>query len=130
MNVEKLKALYLNLPRKGDFCEKLGVNFSYLKKIISGENNPSIKTLERIADYFKVPVSYFFDEEECIKCSYTDEQINVTIAENKMLHERIDELKDRVKEQSNTISILSNIIGNSNGGERQDEDSSIVEKIS
>jgi len=130
MDVEKLKKLYDNLPKKGDFSEKTGINYSYIKKIISGKNNPSVKTLEKIADYFQVPVSYFFDEEESSKCSYTDEQINATIAENKMLHERVDELKDRVKEQSKTISILSDIIERGGREKRQDEEFSGAEKIS
>jgi len=106
MNVEKLKKLYDNLPKKGEFSEKLGINYSYIKKIVSGENNPSVKTLEKIAEYFNVPVSYFFDEEPQI----TDEKIKEIIKENEYL-KQVNEIREKqVEQMQQTIDLLKKML--------------------
>lgn len=106
MNVEKLKKLYENLPRKGDFSEKLGFDYSYIKKVVAGINSPSVKTIEKIAEYFNVPVSYFFDEEPQI----TDEKIKEIIKENEYLKQVNDIREKQVEQMQQTIDLLNKML--------------------
>jgi transcriptional regulator with XRE-family HTH domain len=44
--------------------ETIGVDYSNLSKVERGERTPSIEMLEMLADYYKVPVSLFFADDE------------------------------------------------------------------
>ena len=45
--------------KKTEFLAQLNMQYKSLQTIIEG--NPTVKSLERIADFFKVPMDYFFD---------------------------------------------------------------------
>lgn len=47
--------------RKIDLQEALGISYNSYKTIAFG--NPTVKTLERVADYFKVSMDVFFERE-------------------------------------------------------------------
>ncbi|MEX3914369.1 helix-turn-helix domain-containing protein [Bacillus paralicheniformis] len=47
-----------------DIEEQLGITHSYLSKVEWGVTNPSLKTLEKLALFFKVDKSYFFEGEK------------------------------------------------------------------
>ncbi len=47
---------------KTKFAEIINISKVGLDGIISGDN-PGVKRLEMVADYFKVPMDYFFDRE-------------------------------------------------------------------
>jgi transcriptional regulator with XRE-family HTH domain len=44
--------------------EEVGVSHAHISKLESGLNSPSVDLLEKIADYFKIDVSYFFIKEQ------------------------------------------------------------------
>ena len=50
-----------------------GINRSTFTHWKNGDFTPKVKTLQKIADYFKVPVSYFYGEDEQ-PSYYLDEQ--------------------------------------------------------
>lgn len=47
---------------KQELCEHIGLSPVGLDSIISGKSNPKINNLEKIADFFKVDMNYFFDQ--------------------------------------------------------------------
>ncbi|KXZ16361.1 transcriptional regulator [Bacillus atrophaeus] len=49
----------------------------YLSKLESGVQNPSVKTIDKIADYFSVDRSYFFTNLENLK-DFTEEEKKIT----------------------------------------------------
>lgn len=65
---ERLKALRkernISMRQLG---EKIGMSHAYISQIESGERRCSLKTLEKIADFFSIDKSYFFHEEEDLK---------------------------------------------------------------
>ncbi len=46
-----------------DLSKRIGINRSMISKYINGANNPSIKTLKKIADVLDKPLSWFYGEE-------------------------------------------------------------------
>lgn len=63
MNKEKLINLYSTCPDKYGAAEKMGTTYQTLYNIIYKDSDFKVSLLEKIAKYFKVPVGFFFDEE-------------------------------------------------------------------
>jgi transcriptional regulator with XRE-family HTH domain len=42
-------------------ASQLGISIAGLKKMIAGNSLPSVDKVEKIADFFKVPMDFFFD---------------------------------------------------------------------
>lgn len=111
LNLGKIKQL---ARQKGigmlELSEQLGMTQQSLFKIIR-ENTTKISTLEQIANYFGVPVNYFFDdyEENQKQQELTDKERNELV----ILRERIqsltiarDALQEQVKFLREQIQIL------------------------
>lgn len=47
-----------------DLGEKLGVSHAHISKLEKGINNPSMDFLEKLSEYFKIDVSYFFSKDD------------------------------------------------------------------
>lgn len=47
---------------KKSFCTKVGISVQGLDNILKG-TEPGVNKIERIADFFKLPIDYFFDRE-------------------------------------------------------------------
>ncbi len=64
MNYEKLR--YLMFKKnviKADVIRETGITRPTLVNWEHGRSTPSLRTLQILADYFNVPVSYFVDEQ-------------------------------------------------------------------
>lgn len=44
-------------------AQQIGVSLAGLKKMIAGNSLPSVEKVEKIADFFNVPMDFFFDRE-------------------------------------------------------------------
>lgn len=79
-----------------------------LDNIINGSNIPNSNTIEAIADFFKVPIDYFFDRK--IDLSNTNvgnpikDNVNNTLEDQK----EIEHLRELLVEKERTIQILMN----------------------
>lgn len=58
----------------GKVAAATGINRSTFTRWKNGEFTPKIETLQKIADYFGVPVSYFYGEEEEKPSYYLDDE--------------------------------------------------------
>lgn len=67
MNKEKLIKLYSACQDKYGAAEKMGTTYQTLYNIIYKDSDFKVSLLERIANYFKVPVGYFFNEANSVK---------------------------------------------------------------
>ena len=68
--LRKLRTLHEESLR--DLASRIGVNYSTLHKIEKGENYPSIEVLDKLADRYNVPRSYFFGETQEVPEEYRD----------------------------------------------------------
>ncbi|MGL4860234.1 MAG: helix-turn-helix domain-containing protein [Enterobacteriaceae bacterium] len=82
---------------KKDLCESVGISYTALSDIIE-RNSTKTDTLEKIAKFFRVPVSVFFGEQVA-------EGIPSADNESGLLRE-IELLKEIVAEKERTIQIL------------------------
>ncbi|MCC5909407.1 MAG: helix-turn-helix transcriptional regulator [Clostridiaceae bacterium] len=57
-----------------ELAKAINYSNSYIGDLESERTNPSIKTLERIAQYFSIEINYFFD----IKCCHQKQLNNET----------------------------------------------------
>lgn len=48
---------------KVHLAEQIGISIAGLKKMIAGSSLPSVEKVEKIADFFNVPMDYFFNRE-------------------------------------------------------------------
>lgn len=69
-----------------EVAEKVGCDFSHLGRLERGQK-PSIDLLEKLAEYYDVPVGYFFD-------NYTDEEKTFI---NEVYTLNIEDLKEKYK---------------------------------
>lgn len=63
MNTKRLKQLFDSSTDKYGDARKMGTTYQTIQNIIDGAD-PRASTLERIAEFYHVPVGYFFDEAE------------------------------------------------------------------
>ena len=64
MNIEKLRVLFESSTDKYEDARKMGTTYQNMMKILKGDVNMKVSTLEGIAKFYGVPVGYFFDEAE------------------------------------------------------------------
>lgn len=99
--------------KKTEFLAQLNMQYKSLQTIIEG--NPTVKSLERIADFFKVPMDYFFDR----NIEISDPSLSITGNGNKIQHgdgnimietqaKEIEHLQQLLAEKERTIQILLN----------------------
>lgn len=117
-NGEKLKLLFEEKKiQQNAFCEETGISKSNLWVWVKGDSKPGADALEKIADYFNLPIDYFFDR-ECTDASI-GHHINgngnkvigdITLSEYKQEIEHLRALiaeKERIiSEKERTIKIL------------------------
>ena len=89
-----------------------GISKSQLDNIINGKNIPNGKIIEKIADFFKVPIDYFFDRSIETSSVNIGHHVNgnwnkvsgdITLSECKKENEHLKEL---LSEKERTIQIL------------------------
>jgi DNA-binding helix-turn-helix protein len=62
MNIEKLKSLFENSTDKYKVAKEIGTTYQSLYNLIYKGSICKVDLLEKIANYYNVPVGYFFDE--------------------------------------------------------------------
>jgi len=100
MNYEKIKILYDKEAKKSDIPAKIGISRSNFDKIIKGEVNPTVESLEKIATYFGKRVGYFFDEPDA----------GELVGEVKDLQYKQEILNREIKHTKEVISLQKEII--------------------
>ena len=87
MNTDRLKQLYETSKDKYGDARKMGTTYQTMWNIINKQRPFQTDLLERIAQFYHVPVGYFFDEAEADGSSAEQEQI-------KSLQAQVEALKD------------------------------------
>lgn len=97
---------------KKTFCEKIGISVTGLDNVLNKGTELGAFRMERIADYFKVPIDYFFDRE----VELPKHGVTISGDGNKVQHgngnvmieqaKEIDHLKELLEEKERTIQIL------------------------
>ncbi|MCK9618637.1 MAG: helix-turn-helix domain-containing protein [Lentimicrobiaceae bacterium] len=65
MNISKIVDLYKrHRMTQEELADNINMSKTNLSNIILGKQEAKVSTIEAIAQYFKVPVGYFFDEAE------------------------------------------------------------------
>lgn len=67
--------------------EQIGVSHSHISKLESGINSPSVDLLEKLAEYFKIDVTYFFSGDEI----FTEDESDLVYARDLSL----EDIKDK-----------------------------------
>ena len=70
------------------FSEAIGISVSYLGQLERGQRNPSIRTLENIANTLEVPLSALLcklTEEEKLSCIWKQKTENLSVKEKQTL---------------------------------------------
>lgn len=99
---------------KKDFCKEIGISVQGLDNILKG-TEPGVTKIERIADFFKVRMDYFFDR----NIELSDSKLSITGNGNKIQHgdgnimietqaKEIEHLQQLLAEKERTIQILLN----------------------
>lgn len=52
--------------------EQINVNFSHISRLESGKKIPSLEMIQLLADFYNVPPSYFFENEDVDSRDLTD----------------------------------------------------------
>jgi transcriptional regulator with XRE-family HTH domain len=58
------RIIFEKKSKKKDLYNYLGISKQTLEDYLSEKTSMTVATLEKIATYFNIPVSYFFDEKE------------------------------------------------------------------
>lgn len=106
-----------NKLTKKNFCEKVSISVQGLDNILKGADLGSSK-LERIADFFKLPIDYFFEREISIPKDGNNigtlngngnkvQQGHVNVMQDSQEKE-IEYLRTLLEEKERTIQILMN----------------------
>lgn len=97
--------------KKVDVYTAIGLSRQAFGEILRGRSKPSFSTLEKMADYFNVPVDYFFGRE--YKGINNGTQITGNIVSGDLVVNEINHLKDllaekdaQLAEKERTIQIL------------------------
>ncbi len=118
MNKEKLRELYEACSDKYAAAKEFGSTYQSMYNLLYREGTTcKVDLLERIAAYFHVPVSYFFDDSTdsgavasgkgSVAVSGNNNDVgNVTIGDASLLQERVRLLERLLEEKERTIQIL------------------------
>ena len=115
MNKEKLKALYEGCSDKYSAAKEFGSTYQSMYNLLYKDGTTcKVDLLERIAAYFHVPVSHFFDEETQSTIASGNGNVagnnnivgSVTIGDASVLQERVAMLERLLEEKERTIKIL------------------------
>lgn len=98
MNIEKLQKLFEQSTDKYGDAKKMGTSYQSLYNIIYKGSVCKVDLLQKIANFYNVPVGYFFDEEELPSSKQTIDK-NLEL-ENIKLKAQVDLLRDQVRELS------------------------------
>lgn len=100
LNFRKIEKLLLERKvQKNEFAAKIGVSEQWLHKVLNGEiKNPGVNKMEIIADFFNLPIDYFFDRT-------TDLVEEENVPYNSKI--KIQHLEEILEEKERTIRILS-----------------------
>lgn len=77
MNIEKLKKLFESSNDKYADSKSIGTTYQTMYNIIYKGSICKVDLIEKIASYYKVPVGYFFEEEEPEKPVSNDRFISI-----------------------------------------------------
>lgn len=116
MNKEKLRILYEGCTDKYAAAKEFGSTYQSMYNLLYREGTTcKVDLLERIAAYFRVPVSHFFDDAQEINAVATGNNIsgnnnavgNVTMGDNSaVLQERVTMLEKLLEEKERLIKVL------------------------
>lgn len=114
MNKEKLRILFEGCTDKYSAAKEFGSTYQSMYNLLYKEGTTcKVDLLERIATYFHVPVSYFFDEDGSAVASGNGNVAgnnnivgSVTIGDASVLQERVAMLERLLEEKERTIKIL------------------------
>ena len=79
-----------------------------LDNIINGSNIPNSNNIEAIADFFRVPIDYFFDRKIDLSNTNIDNQIKDDVSNTSEDQKEIEYLRKLLVEKERTIQILMN----------------------
>lgn len=97
--------------KRVDVYTAIGLSRQAFGEILRGRSKPSFATLEKLADYFDVPMDYFFGRE--MKGTNSGTQITGNVVSGDIVVNEINHLKDllaekdaQLAEKERTIQIL------------------------
>lgn len=88
-----------------ELCKLLNIQESSISHWMKGKSVPSMKSVVKIADYFKVPYSVFYDEKSGVNTSIINNGNNNNNTINNNEH-RIELLEEKVKRLELEIELL------------------------
>ena len=92
--------------RKVDLYNHLGISKKTLDDYLSEKTSMTVATLGKIAAYFNVPVTYFFDEKEPLGTNIKGSKNQVGNGNIIIDTSEIEHLKQLLTEKERTIQIL------------------------
>jgi len=117
LNGRKIESLINGLSiSKSDFYKAVNVSKTTMFNIMNGSNSPSVDIIERIADYFKVPIDSLFDRNVEIHIGHNvsgnGNKVSGNIALDQCQKEN-EHLRELLSEKERTIQILMNQLNSS-----------------
>lgn len=111
--IEEMQSIKKNI-RIQDIANEIGIAKGSLENYRDGFSKPTVEMLEKIANYFKVDMNYFFDNEAIIKSDiklteapeYILKRFEELVSENTTLKIRIKELEGIKKYSSKEVTNL------------------------
>jgi transcriptional regulator with XRE-family HTH domain len=95
MDIDRLKALFDGAKDKRAEAEAIGTTYQTMYNILVKGSTLKVDLLEKIAKYYKVPVGYFFDDQQEEKNNTEKEMKIVRLeAEVRILKEVIKMIKN------------------------------------
>lgn len=86
--------------RKKDIQDALGISYNSYKTIVYG--NPTVKTLEPVADFFKVSMDVFFNRESC----GSNKIGNVSGNSNKIQQGKVNVMQSSLEKEIENLKLL------------------------
>ncbi|MDR1554199.1 MAG: helix-turn-helix transcriptional regulator [Prevotellaceae bacterium] len=111
MKINKL--IFERKVKKKDFYTYLGISKQTLEDYLNEKTSMTVSTLKKVAEYFNVPVSYFFDDENksqnntgvghIVSGFGSSAQGDITLSQ---FQQEVDMLKERIKDKEEIIILL------------------------
>lgn len=93
MNTDKLKTLFENSDDKYSDSQKIGTTYQTMYNIIYKGSMCKVDLLQKIASFYKVPVGYFFDEEQVASNEDITSKLDIAYQEIERLKKEIEMLR-------------------------------------